>query len=99
MGRGESFVTEIRENTKSEEHMELVSLSDMELLTGIKWIMEGLCQSATAIIYATKGMGYYKKLDEVCRDWLGDSDGEYAGRLCSGLDGMDIAEAAPVKKA
>jgi phosphohistidine swiveling domain-containing protein len=93
MGRGESFVTEIREKTKKRENLDMASRSELELLIDARWIMDDLCRSATAIIYATKGMGYYKKLDEVCRDWLGDRDGEYAGRLCSGLDGMDIAEA------
>ena len=93
MGRGESFVTEIRRKTKKRERLDMASRSDLELLIDARWIMDDLCRSASGIIYATKGMGYYKKLDEVCRGWLGDSDGEYTGRLCSGLDGMDIAEA------
>jgi phosphohistidine swiveling domain-containing protein len=57
------------------------------------YISDILTETDALIAVAARGMYEFMTLDKICHKWLGFLDGISANQLCSGLEGMDSAEA------
>jgi hypothetical protein len=91
--KGERLIAEMRRKTDELQRVNLRSLSEAELVTHLRDVVEGLVGNVQAIAFAGLGMLYFTNLDKVCRKWLDDSEGTFANRLLAGMGGMDSAEA------
>ncbi len=87
------YLLDMRPKTKQLVHLDLASLSEKEISSSVQSAVEDLLRSVGLLASSALGMFYYTKLDKVCREWLGDSEGTFANRLLAGIGGMDSAKA------
>lgn len=91
--KGERFITKTRRRVDELQGIDLHSLSEDELVTHLRYVIDDLLANVEATAFAVLGMFYFTSLDKSCRKWLGDSEGTFANRLLAGMGGMDSAEA------
>ena len=91
--KGDAFLGELREMLARLWELDVALLSDGELVGGFDFILDFLGTQDDIIGFAARGMYYFMTLDRICRTWLKDYRGITTNRLCSGLPGMESAEA------
>ncbi|MBI4515176.1 MAG: hypothetical protein HY699_05085 [Deltaproteobacteria bacterium] len=72
---------------------DLAALADETLLRWLPQTIEDFFAQADEVAHVVVGMACGGYLATVCQCWLGDADGAIAGRLLSGVGGLDSAEA------
>jgi phosphohistidine swiveling domain-containing protein len=93
LDKGESMIVELRSQAGELMEVDLAALDDGEMLELFRRLVYGLRDKEAIIMVAAKAMYFFMTLGKVCRRWLGDDKGSLVNRLCSGLEGMDSAEA------
>lgn len=93
LSRGEALVVELKSQAAEMREIDLATLDDGEVLAHFHQLIGGLRDKEKLIAVAGKGMYFFMGLDKVCRRWLRDENGALANQLCSGLEGMESAEA------
>lgn len=90
--KGHEFIRMMKRRAREIWPEEPERLSDNELLTLFNHLLDSLFEDHHGSAYAVSGVSYYFNLVGICRRWLGDSDGSLAGRLLSGIGGLDSAQ-------
>lgn len=91
--KGAKYLLEMREKTKQLLDVDLSSLLEEEILSELKFAIDDVMRSVGLLASSALGMFYFTKLDQVCKKWLGDTEGTFANLLLAGIGGMDSAEA------
>ena len=90
---GERFLAELEGRLDGVRCLELACLRDAELLEKMHYVLDGLSETDSLIGIAARGIYEFMTLDKICHKWLDGREGINANQLCSGMAGMDSAEA------
>jgi len=90
--RSHIFIRRMKENSKQLWPSDMNGISDDRLLDLFKLMLSSIFEGDEGFAYAASGMSYYFNLVGICSKWLKDADGSLAGRLMSGMGGVDSAQ-------
>jgi pyruvate,water dikinase len=91
--RGLQRAVTMRRQTRMLERFDPRLLSEDDLMTYIRILLNAQDVVADAITYGGGAMVFLPPFFDLCRRWLHDQDASIANRLLAGLGGMDSAEA------
>ncbi|MHC4478108.1 MAG: PEP/pyruvate-binding domain-containing protein [Planctomycetota bacterium] len=91
--KGERFVADMSSKNERLQRMDVVAMSEQELLAHSAALTTDGIQFADGILYIATGLITFPLLHKVCSKWLADNDGTIANKLLAGVGDMDSAEA------
>jgi len=92
-GRGRRWMSEALARHERAERPDFARFDESGLVALLDKTLQGLLVGDDGLGYALVGMTYTALLYDLCRKWLGDSAGAFAGRLLAGTGELQSAQA------